>query len=363
MPIKLPTNIEVENESNNTPTLTELFNDISTAINNKTGKSEVISAIDFADEINNIKILNGIDEIITPETPVAYFDYNAGEPKQLDSEDSGDYLISVDGGYGVTNAAYVGQLESGAPYVYNGDSLEELDSGVYNVYNNSGMHVEPADETSLNSGSYYQADSSDSVYYTGSNPLTEVDFNNYSGLYYLDDAEVVNSSDMESVYVESGNYYRYNGNGDFSQVSVDRLSSGVYRFAGGVETVDGSSVSPLSTGVYYINGSETTEINLNSSYAYQYQGDGYFTQLDSYELYYIDGSGYLSTVSNVYSGCAYTYEGNGEFTMLDNNALYRSHDYGSEVAVEKVELPADVDHPTYVTIGGVEYQISLVPSR
>ena len=345
-----------------TPTITELFNDVATAINNKTGNTGVIPATEFADAIDNIHVLNGIDEIITPETPVAYYDYNAGEPKQLDSEDSGEYLISIDSGYGVTDATYVGELESGAPYVYNGDSLEELDSGVYNVYNNSGIHVELADETSLDSGSYYKATSSDSIYYTGNNPLESADFSHYTGLYYADNAEVVNGSDMESVSVDSGNCYRYNGDGNFEQLSVSSLSSGVYSFAGGVETVDGSSVSPLSNGVYYIDGSATTEINLGSGYAYLYQGDGNFEQLYGGELYYIDGSGYPSQVS-VYSGVAYTYEGNGEFTMLDNNALYRSHDYGSEVAVEKVELPADVDHPTYITISGVSYKISIEPNK
>lgn len=343
-----------------TPTITELFNDVATAINNKTGNTGTIPATEFADAIDNIHVLNGIDEIITPETPVAYYDARTAEPKQLDSEDSGNYLMYVDSGYGVTKTAYVGELESGAPYVYKGDSLEELDSGVYNVYNNSGIHVEPADETSLNSGSYYKATSSDSIYYTGSNPLESADFSNYTGLYYADNAEVVNGSDMESVSVESGNCYRYNGNGDFSQVSIDHLSSGTYYFSAGVDTADASSSSALSEGLYYIEDSPET-VSINSGYVYQYNGGKDFDEL--YDgLYYINGSGGASSVS-VESGCVYTYGGYGNFTSLNCNALYRTYDYYSSTAAQEVELPADVDHPTYVTINGVSYKISIEPNK
>lgn len=349
-------NTEVETNSSSTPTLTELFNDVSNAINNKTGKSEVIRATDFADKINDIKILNGIDEIITPETPVAYFDAKAGEPKQLDSEASGNYLINIDSESGVTETIYAGELESGFPYVYDGESLEKLDYGVYNVYNNSGTQVEPANSTTLDSSKYYYVNSDDPVYYTDDNPLQEASFTTYSGLYNLYDAEVVDGSAISEVSLNSDYVYKYNGSGRF-----DALSTGLYYIDNGC---DGVTDISLNEGHYYYYNycgwfQSMSEKGISSGSGYKWDGSA-FDPLYNDTLYYVDED---SKCNEFYlnSTCIYRYDGSGSFTALDGNSLYIIRENDCDGNYEKVQLPTTDGSTVTIEVDGHSYEIKKLP--
>ncbi len=301
-----------------TPTITELFNDVATAINNKTGNTGTIPATEFAGAIDNIHVLNGIDEIITPETPVAYYDATAEEPKQLDSEDSGNYLMYIDNGSGVTKTAYVGELESGAPYIYENNSLEEISEGVYHVYNDSGTKIESAGETTLNSSSYYQATSDDTVYYTGSDPLSQVDTDTLDGLYYLNGVTAMGASSSSAITLESG-YYYYDGDGSFSSMSDKGIN-------------EGDSV--------------------------RYTGSGFE---DLYGLYYID-NGCEGTVSfDLWSGAIYCYNGYGSFSALDSESLYYIGENDCDNNHQKIQLPSSDGASITVQVNGHSYSITKLP--